>query len=133
MSLENPTNVSKEEIESAESNMHRYEKVLSTEREGFTEGVDMELVKKCQLRFRRDNRNEGIFGTIDGVEIVMERSVSEPHEYSVLIGGEYLTEDGMSKDLWEKYFPIVRLIGHSEELDTEAEKRKLLASKLLSL
>jgi len=101
----------------------------SEDRERRTAGINLELLKKCNLRFRQESGyNTAFSGTLDGekVDIVM-MSRTGGGTYSGSINGEEILPSVAHK-LWDKFSPIARYLDIEEH-----EKASLAASRLLEM
>ncbi len=112
--------------------MGSYEKRLSNNREISLEGVDIELLKKCDLKIGYHPANKDvpmISGTIDGVDVQLYEWTEAGGDYEATVDALSVTDPKLSRQLWEKYLPIAKALANQQE-GPEAERK---AGKLLDL
>ncbi len=119
-----------DELADGEENLTEYQTQLSRDRREMMKGVDLELLKKCNLELNANGM--AIMGTIDGTAIRLR--LTPEGGYGGGIGDpEVFLDNDMAEKLWQKYYPIAKIIKHDGEMETTGEQAKLEASRLLSL
>lgn len=129
-----------EEMRDAEGQQTEVHKNLSWDREHNMKGVNLELLKKCQLTISSDREYEYVKGTIQlddrtTTEIELRRRpIDDTYMCHATVNGIELLDRDIAKSLWDKFAPIAQFVKYEDEnASNERTPARITASRLLEL